>query len=135
MNKGKFVPQQIKAKNLSKYSRVKSFASLKNKRSGSSLVSATDVLQSLLDGKKVPLSHAYQVWKLRRNWKDIVGETINQHSMPLFYKRGTLYIWSENSVWTQEFTFLSEAIKQKINSYVGKTWVHNLRFQLQEEIY
>lgn len=114
---------------------MKNSVSLKNKRSGSSLISATDVLQSLLDGKKLALSHSYQVWKLRHNWKDIVGETINQHSKPLFYKRGTLYIWSENSAWTQEFTFLSETIKQKINSYVGKTWVRNLRFQLQEEIY
>ena len=107
-----------------------------SKRRGSeALISATDVLQSLLDGKNLALSHAYQVWKLRRHWKDIVGETIDQHSRPLFYIRGTLYVWSENSVWTQEFTFLSGTIKQKINDYVGKTWVRNLRFQLQEEVY
>ena len=107
----------------------------KRKRSKSDLISATDVLQVLLDGQKLPLSHAYQVWKLRRNWRDVAGETISEHSRPLFYIRGTLYIWSENSVWTQEFIFLSESIKQKINDYVGKKWVRKLRFQLQEEIY
>ena len=107
----------------------------KNKRSESELSSATDVLQVLLEGQKLPLSHAYQVWKLRRHWKDVVGETICQHSKPVFYIRGTLYIWSENSVWTQEFTFLSGAIKQKINDYIGRPWVRNLRFQVQEEIY
>ena len=112
------------------------FASLKKKkRPKSDLTSATDVLQALLDGKKLPLSHAYQVWKLRRHWKEIVGDTIYQHSKPLFYIRGTLYIWSENSVWTQEFIFLSEVIKQKINDHIGKPWVRKIRFQLQEEIY
>ncbi len=109
--------------------------SLRRRRSKSDLISATDVLQVLLDGQKLPLSQAYQVWKLRRHWKDIVGETINEHSRPLFYIRGTLYIWSENSVWTQEFVFLSQTIKQKINDYMGKNWVRNLRFQLQEEVY
>ena len=107
----------------------------KRKRHEKKLISATDVLQTLLDGKKQPLSHAYQVWRLRRHWKEVVGETIYQHSQPLFYLRGSLFIWSENSAWTQEFIFLSETIKQKINDYVGKPWVRSLRFQLQKEIY
>ena len=116
-------------------SRTSSTFFKRKKRSESDLKSATDVLQALLDGSQLPLSHSYQVWKLRCHWKDVVGETISEHSRPLFYIRGTLYIWSENSVWTQEFIFLSETIKQKINDYVGKKWVRKLRFQLQEEIY
>ena len=56
----------------------------KGRCSKSDLISATDVLQTLLDGSKLPLSHAYQVWKLRRHWKDVVGETISEHSRPLF---------------------------------------------------
>lgn len=106
----------------------------RKKRHEEQLLSATNVLQTLLEGQKLPISHAYQVWKLQQHWKDIMGETISEHSHPLFYMRGTLFIWSENSTWTQEFTFLSEFIKQKINAYVGRPWIKSLRFQLHKNI-
>ncbi len=103
-------------------------------RKQTKLLSATDVLEKLMEGQKMPFSHAYQVWKLRRCWKSIVGEVISKHSLPLFYLRGTLFIWSENSTWTQEFVFLSESIKENINNYIGHTWIKQIRFQLQKDI-
>lgn len=99
------------------------------KRHEKDLISATNVLQKLLEGQNIPLSHAFLVWKLGQHWKDVVGDSICQHTQPLFYMRGTLFIGTENSAWIQELIFFQNTIKKKINTYLGMDWVKSLRFQ------
>ncbi len=93
---------------------------------------AQDVLQGLLENNNNPLADQFTRWKLWKKWKDIVGATISNNSMPVGYYRGTLYVWVKSSVWLQEFVFIAGPLKEKINLSLGRKWISNVRFTLNK---
>ena len=96
----------------------------------SRLLSTSDVLQSLLQNSKSPLSQGFTRWRLWHNWSKVVGESVAAHSNPVGYSHGTLYVWVDSSVRMQEMIFLIKPIRKKINDYIGKKWVNGIRFTL-----
>ncbi len=92
------------------------------------LFSASEVLQSLLQNSKSPISDQFLRWKLWRQWPDLVGEEISKRTLPVNFDQGTLFVWVENSVWLQQLTFMVGPLKNKINEHVGKDWVRQIRF-------
>jgi len=87
-----------------------------------------EVLQKLLEGKAGPMSDQYLRWKLWLNWKDVVGPTVSQHSEPISYRNGLLWLWVENSVWVQQLGFMTESIKQAINQKFRQGFVKEIRY-------
>lgn len=87
-----------------------------------------EVLQKLLEGKASPVSDQYLRWKLWLNWKDIVGPTVSDHSEPISYRNGLLWLCVENSVWVQHFGFMTETIKQTINQKFKEGFVREIRY-------
>lgn len=103
----------------------------KDKRKGD-LSQATDVLESVLLNNKSPLSDQFLRWKLWRKWAEVVGPTISAQSMPVGFVNGMLYVWVKNAVWMNEMLFLAGPIREKVNTFVEKNWVKQVRFTLNQ---
>lgn len=103
-----------------------------NKRN-SKLLSGSEVLQSLFEKGKSPLSDQFKRWKLWAQWKDFVGATVAENSEPVGYLRGTLYVWVKNSTWMQQFVFMREEIKNSINRKMDQIYVKSIRFTLDRK--
>lgn len=102
----------------------------KRKRSSGHLTGAADVLQALLQNSKSQLSDGFVRWRLEQKWRDVVGPTIAEQTLPCAYERGTLHIWVRHSAWMQQLWFFQDAIKEKVNAHLGKNWVRQVRFTL-----
>ncbi|MES2767772.1 MAG: DUF721 domain-containing protein [Bdellovibrionota bacterium] len=96
------------------------------------LSNATDVLESVLLNNKSPLSDQFMRWKLWRKWPEVVGPTISAQSMPVGFVQGTLYVWVKNAVWMHEMLFLAGPIREKVNTFMEKGWVQQVRFTLNQ---
>lgn len=104
----------------------------KSERRKSDLNLATDVLEGVLTNNKSPLSDQFMRWKLWRKWADVVGPTISAQSMPVGFVNGMLYVWVKNAVWMNEMLFLAGPIRDKVNAFVEKNWVQQVRFTLNQ---
>jgi predicted nucleic acid-binding Zn ribbon protein len=94
------------------------------------LTAVSDVLQNLLENSKLPISEQFTRWKLWRKWDEVVGPTLAPHTLPVGFLRGTLYIWVKSSAWMQQLSFAAGPLKSKINSYLGREYVRQIRFTL-----
>ena len=90
----------------------------------------SEVLQSLFENGKSPLSEQFMRWKLWAQWADVVGPTVAQNAEPVGYLRGTLYLWVRNSSWMQQMVFMKDPIQNTINKKLGRRFVRNIRFTL-----
>lgn len=103
---------------------------MSNKTRQNRLLAASDVLQSLLQNSKSPLAQQFTRWRLWRYWPEVVGPSMARYTAPVSYDRGRLIVWVSDSVRLQEMTFVVSALQEKINSFVGRKWVHSIRFTL-----
>lgn len=104
----------------------------KNAKKKSNLVPVSNVLQALLGHGKSPLRDSFTRWKLWRYWEEIVGPSVASMSVPVDLKRGVLVIWAKSSAQMQDLHFISNAIKLKVNKFLGAPMVHSIRFTLDE---
>lgn len=90
------------------------------------LNTATEVLQSLLTQSSMPISNEYNRWRVIQNWSEIIGPQLASRTFPIKYFKGHLYIWASSSSGMQQFYFISDIVQKKINTYMGKNWVHKI---------
>ena len=90
------------------------------------LNTATEVLQSLLTKSSMPISNEYNRWRLIQNWEDIIGPQLAKRTFPIKYYKGHLYVWASSSSGLQQFYFISNIVQKKINTFMGKNWVHKI---------
>ncbi len=96
----------------------------------SRLTPMADVLQVLLTNGKSQLGDGFVRWRLEQEWLAVVGETIAAQTAPCSLERGILWIWVRHSTWMQQLWFFKDAIKDKVNGHLGKTFVEDVRFTL-----
>ena len=99
----------------------------------SKLKNGSEVLQSLLENGKSPLSTQFLRWKLWAKWAEFVGPTIAQNSEPVGYDRGVLWVWVKNSTWMQQFVFMREPIRETVNKKLGQNFVKDVRLTLDKK--
>ena len=99
-------------------------------RKKANLTSAVDVLQSLLQNSKSQLGDGFVRWRLEQNWNEVVGDTLAQQSLPVAYEHKILYLWVRHPAWQQQLRFFTDAIKDKVNTYLGRPYVEQVRFTL-----
>lgn len=106
----------------------------KRRKTESHLTKALDVLQGVLENGKSPLGQQFARWRLWRKWSDVVGPEIAKNTEPMGFnpKSEVLLVWVSNSVWMQQMVFLAGPIRDKVNHYVGKEWVKQVRFTLDK---
>jgi predicted nucleic acid-binding Zn ribbon protein len=62
-------------------------------------------------------------------WPRVVGETISRQSKPLRIKEGILFVKVEHAVWKHELYMQKTTIIKKLNRYLEKNIVKDIRFQ------
>lgn len=92
------------------------------------LTSAIDVLQSLFENGKSPLSSQYVRWRLEQNWESVVGKTVAENARPANYYQGVLYLAVRHPVWIQHLKFMTKDLKENINRYAGKGWATDIKY-------
>jgi len=90
----------------------------------------SEVLQSLFENGKSPLSEQFMRWKLWAKWEEVVGPTIAKNAEPVGFQRGVLYVWVRNSSWMQQMIFMKDPIKDTINSKFENNFVRYIKFTL-----
>ena len=90
----------------------------------------SEVLQSLFENGKSPLSEQFMRWKLWARWAEVVGPTIAQNAEPVGFQRGTLFVWVRSSAWMQQMVFMREHIKNTINQKFENNFVKYIKFTL-----
>lgn len=101
-------------------------------RKNASLTLGSEALQGLFENGKSPLSQQFLRWKIWRKWAEFVGASIGEHSEPVGYVRGTLYVWVKNSTWMQQMVFMKNPIRDQINKKLGFNFVKNIHFTLDK---
>ncbi|MGZ3775154.1 MAG: DUF721 domain-containing protein [Pseudobdellovibrionaceae bacterium] len=90
----------------------------------------SEVLQSLFENGKSPLSEQFMRWKLWAKWEEVVGPTIAKNSEPVGFHKGMLYVWVRNSAWMQQLVFLKDPIRDTINQKFENNFVRYIKFTL-----
>jgi predicted nucleic acid-binding Zn ribbon protein len=90
----------------------------------------SEVLQSLFENGKSPLSEQFMRWKLWAKWEEVVGPTISKNAEPVGFQRGVLYVWVRNSTWMQQMSFMGNHIRDTINQKFEKNFVKYIKFTL-----
>lgn len=91
---------------------------------------SAQVLQSLFENGKSPLSDQFVRWKLWANWSEIVGPTIAEQTEPVGISRNTLILWVKSSPWMQQMYYMKEQIRKTIVSKTGLNHIRNIHFTL-----
>ncbi len=94
------------------------------------LFNGGEVMRSLFEGGRSPLSEQFLRWKLWGRWKEYVGPTIAENSEPVGLVRGVLYIWVKHSVWMQQMVFLKDQMKHQLNQKLGHTIIREIQFTM-----
>lgn len=97
------------------------------------LTNASDVLHRLFTESKSPLSAQFLRWQVWQNWEQIVGPQIAERTCPVGYQRGVLYVWVQDSASMQHMIFIAKNIADKVNEYLEKKWVFQVRFTLDRK--
>jgi predicted nucleic acid-binding Zn ribbon protein len=92
------------------------------------LTQSAEVLQSLLQNSKQPISRQFLRWRLWSKWPEVVGPTVSAHCYPVGFAEGTLFLFVKSSAWVQELTFMSRQIQGKVNAFVGLEYVKQIKF-------
>lgn len=85
---------------------------------------SAQVLQSLFENGKSPLSDQFVRWKLWANWSEIVGPTIAEHTEPVGISRNTLILWVKSSPWMHQMHYMKG---QMLKTVVKKTGLNHLK--------
>ena len=99
-----------------------------NPKKKGKLTGASDVLQSLFENGKSPLSDQFLRWKLWARWGEIVGPTVAKNAEPVGLQRGMLIVWVRHSAWMQQMIFMKDHIKNAINTKFEHDMVKHIKF-------
>jgi predicted nucleic acid-binding Zn ribbon protein len=97
--------------------------------------STGEVLKSLFDDRQKGgvVAEQFLRWKLWMNWSDVVGQSIAEHTEPVSYHNGTLWVWVKNATWLQQMTFMSESMINTIHRKFKPGYVKNIKWTLDRK--
>lgn len=104
-----------------------------NYRKNSKPTQIADVLQTLFQNGKSPLSAGFTRWRLEREWKHVVGEELAGACIPVGFQNGTLWLWVSHPGHTQNLRFFEEKIVEKVNHFLGHKYAHRIGFTLDRK--
>lgn len=70
-------------------------------------------------------------WKLWRYWDDIVGVSIARTSVPVEVTGRRLLIWVKSSGQMQDLYYVTDAIRDQVNKFLGSNKISIVRFTLE----
>lgn len=79
--------------------------------------------------KDMGLQTKYNAQSVMIHWQEIVGNDIASHAYPVLVQSGIVVIGVNNSVWCHHLSMMKENIIDKINTFVGRKLIFDIRFQ------
>ena len=70
--------------------------------------------------------------KALKLWEEVMGEKISRHSLPLFVRKGNLFVRVDSSGWLTQLTYLKHEIISELNERLGGESIKNIYFRLGE---
>jgi len=92
--------------------------------------SVGEVLERLFN--KLSLDKKLKEVNALKLWEEVTGEKISQHSLPLFVRKGNLFVRVDNSGWLTQLTYLKHKIISELNERLGGESIKNIYFRLGE---
>lgn len=92
--------------------------------------SVGEVLERLFN--KLSLDKKLKEVNALKLWEEVTGEKISQHSLPLFVRKGNLFVRVDNSGWLTQLTYLKHEIISELNERLGGESIKNIYFRLGE---
>ena len=92
--------------------------------------SVGEVLERLFN--KLSLDKKLKEVNALKLWEEVTGEKISQHSLPLFVRKGNLFVRVDSSGWLTQLTYLKHEIISELNERLGGESIKNIYFRLGE---
>jgi len=92
--------------------------------------SVGEVLEKLFN--KLSIDKKLKEVNALKLWEEVTGEKISQHSLPLFVRKGNLFVRVDNSGWLTQLTYLKHEIISELNKRLGGESIKNIYFRLGE---
>lgn len=80
--------------------------------------------------EKVSYNERYQFVWLERNWRNIVGESMNNHCFPSYLQQRVLNVKVDSSVWNQALFIEKQNIIQQINQRFFRSIIDDIRLSV-----
>lgn len=94
---------------------------------------SSQVLQSLFEDGKSPLSEHFLRWKLWSRWAELMGAGIAENSEPVGYYQKKLYVYVKNSSVMHHMYFLRKNMIQKIAKEFHPRFINEIIFTLDKK--
>ena len=93
-------------------------------------VSISGILASIIGD--ISKDSDFFIDQLKKDWKEVVGETNARHIKPISLEKGVLTAAVSSPGWLTELQFARKKLLEKINSYesINKTHIKDIRFIL-----
>jgi hypothetical protein len=86
------------------------------------------ILEKTLKSLEIDLPlKSYSIWGA---WKEIVGDSIALQTQPRSIRNRILFIDVSHSTWMQQLQFLKPTLLEKINNFLGESYIQDIRFRL-----
>lgn len=87
-----------------------------------------EVIDSIFTTSAVPINlDDIGIWEL---WDGVVGKKIAKHARPSSIKKGVLWVKVTDSIWLQELEFMTQVIKERMNSKLQRQAIKKIRFRV-----
>jgi hypothetical protein len=87
-----------------------------------------DIISGLFANGTLPFNpDDVDIWKV---WGDVVGHDISESARPSRIKNRRLRVTVSDPIWLQELIFLESAIREKLNSRLGRRAVDKIDFKV-----
>lgn len=80
--------------------------------------------------KNLGLEPGMDLYLLKDQWADLIGNPIAFHTMPQAIRYHTLTLYVDSDTWMHALTFHKETIRQKVNTRLGKETIRSIRLKL-----
>jgi hypothetical protein len=65
-------------------------------------------------------------------WREVIPEQIDRHTRGFALRDGELLVFVDSSVWANELSLMSEEMRTRLNTHLGKDLVSSIRFTVSK---
>src|SRR5512137_2734886 len=80
--------------------------------------------------KNLEIDVPLRTYSILGGWDEIVGESVAEHSQPRSIRNRILFIDVTHPTWMQQLQFLKPTLLEKVNTFLGESLIHDIRFKL-----
>ncbi len=74
------------------------------------------------------LGEKFEQYMALAHWEKAVGQEIARHTEPFRVDKGVMFVRVDNDVWRNELQYLKADIMEKINQYMKKPVIRDIKF-------